>query len=192
MKFTLISFLFLSLASHAIEFEVIGDFRNNDELKNWVIESKAQKPKASLTYQEKNTLFSSEEENQQVELTRKGDWDFSQFTHFMADVSTDGQSYTVSLTDKKGMLENYNCHANFSVESSPKISTIKIPIEEFECDKEKAKLDLSTIQEMNYKFPLNRAYLLGISPLFKPLILFSNPPRYLEQISPFSIKKIFL
>ena len=148
MKFLLLNLVFLSMASYAVEFEVIGDFRTDDDFKNWNVETSLSSSKAALTQLDKKALFFSRFKGQKSELVKSGDWDFSQFTNFMADVSSDGQPYTVSLTDEQGELEDYRCLAEFQTDASAVISTVNIPVSSFECEKDGAVLDLESIKKV--------------------------------------------
>ena len=162
MRFLLISLLSLSFTSYALDFEVIGDFRNADEIENWSIESEEQNPKANLISADQKALFFSNYQNQNVELTRAGNWDFSKFTHFMADVVSDGQSYNVSLTDSDGLSGDYKCVATFKTNASALVSTIQIPVEEFECGEKNSVLNLKSIKKVGVSPVSDLEFSLGI------------------------------
>ena len=149
MKFIITSLLVLSsFCTFAVEFEVIGDFRNSDELKNWSIISESGKANAKLIFENKTALFFSEESHQGDQLLKKGNWDFSQYSLFMADLISDGSDYIVRLADEEAVKNGYSCSAVFSSKAGV-LETVKVAVKDFNCDSEKpATLDLSNIKEV--------------------------------------------
>ena len=114
----------LSLSALALEFEVIGDFRKADELKNWQVVNAKSAPTAFLKAKNDNAVFFSQNSNGADKLVKTGNWDFSKFSYFMADLISDSSRYEVSLIDENSLKTGVNCKASFSADQGKKLTVV--------------------------------------------------------------------